>query len=122
MTGAMATPSTVAYDTAQSGVSSARSALSSGDQKKLKKSCDDFESMFITMMMREMDKTVHQESMFSGGKGEEMFSDMKTMAISQKIAEGSSFGLSEALYGQLSAQAEEAQAVRAEMSATETKE
>jgi len=106
----MTSTSTLAYDKASAAMS-AGAGLSAADQKSLKKSCDGFEGIFLTMMMREMEKTVHTENMFSGGKAEEMFKDLKIMALSDKIAAGDSFGLSESMYKQLSREAEKKESV-----------
>jgi Rod binding domain-containing protein len=82
-------------------ITKATAGLTDGDKAKLKKSCQDFESILIGMMMREMESTVHEEKLFSGGKGAEIFKDMKIDAMAADIAKGNAFGLSSVLYDQL---------------------
>lgn len=84
--------------------SGARTAGTSSVDKnsELWKSCQDFESIFIKMMLKEMKKTVEKSGLVSGGSAEEIFEDMLYDEYSADMAKTSNFGLSEQLYRQLS--------------------
>lgn len=71
------------------------------EDPKLKEACDQFEGMFLSMMMQQMRKTVQESELFHGGKGEEMFRDLQDMAIAKEAGRGNGSGMSSLLYGQL---------------------
>jgi Rod binding domain-containing protein len=69
---------------------------------ELWKSCQDFESIFVKMMIKEMKGTVEKTGLVSGGYAEDIFDDMLTDEYSESMAKTANFGISEALYRQLS--------------------
>jgi flagellar protein FlgJ len=98
---AMTVTPTLTDTSVQAKVARAAHGLSDADKAKLKKSCEDFEGVLVGMMLREMEKTVHEGKLFSGGKGEEIFKDLKITATAEEIAKSGTFGLSDVLYTQL---------------------
>jgi len=75
----------------------------SSDDTQLKKACDDFESILVNMMFKEMRETVGESGFISGGFGEDVFSDLRDRELSQMAARSGALGLSQVLYRQLSA-------------------
>lgn len=66
--------------------------------EKLKRSCSDFESIFMHQMLKEMRKTVDKSKMIHGGQAEEIFSDMLDQERSKKMT----IGIGDMLFMQLS--------------------
>jgi Rod binding domain-containing protein len=68
----------------------------------LKKATQEFESLLIYQVLREMRKTVSKNPMFHGGRAEDMFESFLDMETSRQIAQTGGFGLAQMLYDQLS--------------------
>ncbi len=66
--------------------------------KKLESACNDFESIFVLQMMKEMRKTVHKTGLTDGGMAEEIFQDM----LDQERSKTATLGLGSLLFQQLS--------------------
>jgi flagellar protein FlgJ len=77
------------------------------DRKKLKKSAQEFEAIFLQQLLDAMDKTVQREGdVLGGGSAEETWRGMMNQEIARSMATrpgGSGFGLAEAIYRQMSA-------------------
>ena len=70
---------------------------------KLYEQCQEFESIFVKMMLTEMQKTVDKSSdLTSGGYGEEVFQDLLNDEYSKSMSKSADFGLADQLYRQLS--------------------
>lgn len=73
------------------------------DETQLKEVTEEFEAIFIKILLDSMDKTVDRESdMFYGGNSEDIFRSMLNTERSKQMAKASNFGISESLYNQLS--------------------
>jgi Rod binding domain-containing protein len=71
-------------------------------KSKLYEQCQEFESIFVKMMLKEMRKSVDKsDSLISGGWAEDIYQDMLDDEYSKSIAAKAGFGLSEQLYKQL---------------------
>ncbi len=68
---------------------------------KLKKACQDFESLFINFIFKSMRKTVPESDLIKKGSGEKMYRDMLDVEVSSELSKGKGFGLSDSLYRQL---------------------
>lgn len=72
-------------------------------KSELYKQCQEFESIFVKMMLTEMQKTVDKSSdLTSGGYGEEVFQDLLNDEYSKSMSKSADFGLADQLYRQLS--------------------
>jgi Rod binding domain-containing protein len=83
----------------------ARVADSSRVDKKSKlfEQCQEFESIFVKMMMKEMRNSVDKkDSLLSGGWAEDIYQDMLDDEYSKSMARNAGFGLADQLYKQLS--------------------
>ena len=72
------------------------------ENKELKETCNQFESILLGFMLKEMRKTVNEEELFHGGQGEEMFRELQDKEVADEISKSEKIGLSEMLYKQLS--------------------
>lgn len=68
---------------------------------KLKQASRMFESYFLQQLMKEMRKTVSKSGLISGGKGEEMFTDMLDQAQSDRASSVRSMGIAELIERQM---------------------
>ncbi|BDU50228.1 rod-binding protein [Haliovirga abyssi] len=72
-------------------------------EKALKKTTEEFESIFLKMMMDEMDKTVDRKnSMFYGGNAEDVFRGMLNQKRADSWSKSGGVGLAKVMYEQLS--------------------
>ena len=82
----------------------ARVADSSPVDKKSKlfEQCQEFESIFVKMMLKEMRNSVDKkDSLLSGGWAEDIYQDMLDDKYSESMAKTARFGFAEQLYKQL---------------------
>lgn len=68
---------------------------------KLKQASRMFESYFLQQLMKEMRKTVSKSGLISGGKGEEMFTDMLDQAQSDRASAVRSMGIADMIERQM---------------------
>ena len=73
------------------------------DRQKLKQACAAMESLFLHQLMKEMRRTIPKSGFISGGKGEEIFTDMLDYQRAQEITANQGMGIAEMLEKQLSA-------------------
>ncbi len=70
---------------------------------ELYKQSQEFESIFVNMMVKEMRATVGKENdIMNGGQAEDIFSDMLYDEYSKGMTKASNFGLADSIYRQLS--------------------
>ena len=73
------------------------------NEKNLKEATEDFESIFIKLLLDAQDKTIDREdSMFYGGNGEDIFRGMLNEERAKGMAKSGEFGLAKLMYDQLS--------------------
>jgi flagellar protein FlgJ len=71
-------------------------------KSKLYEQCQEFESIFVKMMMKEMRNSVDKkDSLLSGGWAEDIYQDMLDDEYSKSMAKNAGFGLADQLYKQL---------------------
>lgn len=76
------------------------------DKEKLKKTAQEFEAVFISQLLNEMDKTIEKSGYLSGGKVESTFKSMMNQYIAKDIASNpkNNFGIASQIYKQLEGQ------------------
>lgn len=68
------------------------------EKQQLKDSAKEWESFFVGMLLKEMQKTVKKDPMFHGGQGEEIFGDMLADETARNIARSTDgFGIASML-------------------------
>ncbi|MDX9835836.1 MAG: rod-binding protein [Desulfobulbus sp.] len=70
-------------------------------RRSLKKSCQEFEAIFIQSLFKEMRKTVPEGGLFPRSTATEMYRDMLDQEVAKKVAERQSIGLAEQMYRQM---------------------
>jgi len=76
-------------------------SLKSGDTEKLKKVCEDFEAIFVNMMLKSMRGTVGESDFIKKSHAREMFETMLDEEMSNKISAGEGIGIAKMLYNNL---------------------
>jgi peptidoglycan hydrolase FlgJ len=61
---------------------------------KLKEACAEFESVFISYLLKEMRATIPKTGLISGGRAEEIYTSMLDTEISKEMASQRGIGLS----------------------------
>lgn len=79
------------------------SAYTEKDDKKLRETCQEFESLFVSMMMKEMRKTVPDGGLLSSSFATDTYQDMFDEEISKSASKGNGIGIADAMYRQISA-------------------
>ena len=69
--------------------------------KELKKACEGFEAMFLSMMYKSMRNTVPEDSLFGQSNAMKIFEDMRDTELMREAASGGGIGLGDMLYRQL---------------------
>lgn len=69
--------------------------------KKLKKTTQDFEQIFVSMMLKEMNKNLGQTGFLDKGPYEKMFKDMLINERAKDLSNTSGFGIADQMYDQM---------------------
>ena len=72
------------------------------DRAALKKSCQDFEALFVQSVFKAMRKTIPQSGLFAKSNATEIFQDMLDQGIATNVSRKQSLGLAEQMYRQMS--------------------
>lgn len=72
-----------------------QAAKDSGDTKKIEESAKEFEAVFIAEMMKPMFEGIETDSMFGGGKGEEVFRGFLVTEYGKMMAESRGVGIAD---------------------------
>lgn len=76
------------------------------DLAALRKSCREFEAIFVDEMFKAMRKTVPDSGLVQKSIAIETYQEMLDMETARQAAEGQGLGIGEAMYRQLAAQLE----------------
>lgn len=76
----------------------------SAQDKQLKAACKGFESMFLSLMYKEMRNTVPKDPLFGESNAMSIFKDFQDTEMMKNVAESGGIGLADMLYKQLSPQ------------------
>ena len=68
------------------------------DEGKLKKACEDFESIFISQMLKEMRESIPKSGLLDGGSEQDAYLSLFDEAFSKSMAQGGGIGLGKILY------------------------
>ena len=71
------------------------------NRASLKKSCQDFEAVFIQSMFKAMRKTVPESGLFKDTNATEIYRDMLDQEVASSIARRQSLGLADQMYRQM---------------------
>lgn len=76
-------------------------AAKTPNAKQIDEQAKDFEAAFLSEMIKPMFETVKVNSLFGGGKGEEVFRGMMIQEYGKKIAAAGGIGLAEKIRSEL---------------------
>jgi Rod binding domain-containing protein len=68
------------------------------DEEKLKKACGDFESIFISQMLKEMRKSIPKSGLLDGGSQQDAYLSLFDEELSKSMAKRGGIGLGKILY------------------------
>lgn len=68
----------------------------------LKKAAQEFESYFISYMLKVMRESLPKDSLFGGGKGEEIYRSFQDEELAKRMVESGGIGLTEIIMRDLS--------------------
>ena len=71
------------------------------DDAALRKTCQEFEAIFVQSMFKTMRSTVPAGGLFPRGMAQDSFQDMMDLEVAKASAEQGRLGIAEALYRQL---------------------
>lgn len=74
--------------------------------KDLRKACEGFEAMFLSMMYRQMRATVPENTLFGESNALKIFQDMRDDELMKNVAAGGGIGIADMMYKQLKPQVE----------------
>ncbi|HEB69412.1 MAG TPA: flagellar biosynthesis protein FlgJ [Desulfobulbus sp.] len=75
--------------------------LSDRDMKSLKRSCRQFEAIFLQSMLKAMRKTIPDGGFFEKDTAHEIYQDMLDQEISNEMSRRQSIGLADQMYRQM---------------------
>jgi flagellar protein FlgJ len=78
-----------------------RKAASAEDREALRKSAQDFESIFVNMMMKSMRSSVQKSGFLDGGNAEEIYKGMLDQEYSKMMSKSGRLGLADTIERQL---------------------
>lgn len=78
-----------------------KKAAESGDKTALKKACQDFESIFVQMVFKNMRSTVPEDSLFEKSQAQSIFEGMLDEELSKDVSGAGGMGIADMLFKQL---------------------
>jgi len=78
-----------------------KKAAASGDDKALKTACQEFESVFLNMMLSTMRKTIPESDLIEKSQGTEMFEQMLDDEYAKSLSKSGGIGLADMMFKQL---------------------
>jgi len=78
-----------------------KKAAAKGDKVALKSACQDFESIFVQMIFKQMRQAEPQDGLIEKSQGQDIFEGMLDEEMSKKISHGAGIGLADVLYKQM---------------------
>ena len=85
----------------QHSITQTKDAVFDKNDQTLHKACAEFESLFISQLLKEMRATIPKSGFMNGGKGEEIYTQMLDSQIAREIASNSGLGLSSLIRSQI---------------------
>lgn len=79
-----------------------KEAVDKKDEELLMKACKDFESVMVSMVLRNMRATVPKDSLYGESLSMDVFTSMLDDEYAKEISEAGGFGLADLLFKELS--------------------
>jgi len=87
------------------------------DEGKLKKACEDFESIFISQMLKVMRQSIPKSGLLDGGSQQDTYLSLFDQELSKSMAKRGGIGLGKILYQNIMTQEKNRNLAPAELSA-----
>lgn len=81
-----------------------KTGLNDRQDKQLKDACRDFEALFLSIVLKQMRKTVPKSDLFGSDPAGETFQEMMDNELGKSAARTSSVGIADMLYRQLTSE------------------
>jgi len=88
----------------------ARRAAKGGDERALRKASQEFEAIFVNLLLKEMRKSMPKGGVFERSMAREWFEGMLDEAVSKEVVKGPGIGLAGPLFEQMRQAGEKAAA------------
>lgn len=75
----------------------------SGHKDALEKTCQEFESLFVSYMMQQMRQTIPEGGLISRSQGEKIYTGMLDNEIAKTVSHSQGMGLARVMYEQMAA-------------------
>ena len=75
----------------------------SGERGQLREACEEFESLFVKLMLDSMRKTLSDDTLIPKNAGEKLFEDKLYDEYAEKISRSAGLGIADMMYEQLEA-------------------
>ena len=72
-----------------------------GDTGELREVCEEFEALFVKMMLDSMRKTLNDDTLIPKNQGEKLFEDELYTEYAKNISQTANLGLADMMYNQL---------------------
>lgn len=72
------------------------------NEEQLRKACEDFESIFVDYMMKQMRKTVTKSGTMGTSQAEQLYTSMLDSEVSKNVSQARGIGLATMMYNQMS--------------------
>ncbi len=87
---------------AENSLNNKTDAVQTKELQTLRKSCREFEAIYVNEMYKSMRKTVPESGLFEKkGSAEEVYQEMLDMEMARQTASGDGMGIGKAMYQQL---------------------
>jgi murein DD-endopeptidase MepM/ murein hydrolase activator NlpD len=88
-------------------IHAAQSETGAKQKSELKKAAQEFEAVFITLMLKAMRETIEESGLMEGGFGKSIYTEMFDQEVSVNLAKRGTLGISDLLYKKLAANSNE---------------
>ena len=85
-----------------------QAAAKTGDEKVLRQASQDFEAVFVNLLLKEMRKGMPKGGVFENSMAREWFEGMLDEAVAKEVSRGPGIGLAGPIYDQMRQTAEKA--------------
>jgi flagellar protein FlgJ len=73
------------------------------DQDRLKKTCQEFESLFVSQMMQQMRRTIPEDGIIGRSQAEKIYTGLLDNEIAKTVSQRQGVGLARMMYEQMAA-------------------
>ncbi len=83
------------------GLNKAGKGADQDQKKELAKACEEFESLFVNQLMKQMRKTIPESELLPESQAKEIYTSMLDTQLASKIAKGQGIGLAKMMISRM---------------------